>query len=388
MQRRAKGRHDDVEAGPVKEATRRSGTRRLADLALALVAAGLLYAAARSGASTPNDQNEMQQPLAKVFAFHRDEEFLLGDWLYWHCAVFGCSNVVVVDHASTNPKVLAILEAYKTRGVTVETFRGAFGAKAEALSRAMRARADEARLLVPLDVDEFVVLEADQGFVADARRIRAAFLNAASSNEMRKFKFSSRVAACPAPADDGDALGGGLRVVSSGSVVADAARRPAVVRAFSPPTQTAMAKTFFRGGPDFLETDQGNHFGKVRRDNASSQDAMIDNRNFDRFFARTPLTLLHFSMPDFDTWYAKVLQRAKAYKFTMATQCAGVRRGQRYCRSFQKLRGGAAPRDVARTEYADVCGAIAAQQRETGGARQRLQGGLGSLADVLLRRPR
>ena len=68
---------------------------------------------------------------------------------------------------------------------------------------------------MPLDVDEFVVLEADQGFVADARRIRAAFLNAASSNEMRKFKFSSRVAACPAPADDGDALGGGLRVVAS-----------------------------------------------------------------------------------------------------------------------------------------------------------------------------
>ena len=388
MQRRAKGRHDDVEANTPKEATRRSGTRRLADLALALVAAGLLYAAARSGASTPKDQNEMQQPLAKVFAFHRDEEFLLGDWLYWHCAVFGCSNVVVVDHASTNPKVLAILEAYKTRGVTVETFRGAFGAKAEALSRAMRARADEARLLVPLDVDEFVVLEADQGFVADARRIRAAFAASASSIELRKFKFSSRVAACPAPADDGAALGGGLRVVSSGSVVADAARRPAVVRAFSPPTQTAMAKTFFRGGPDFMETDQGNHFGRIRRDNASSQDAMIDNRNFDRFFARTPLTLLHFSMPDFDTWYAKVLQRAKAYGFTMATQCAGVRRGQRYCRSFQKLRGGAAPREIARTEYADVCGAIAAQQRETGGARQRLQGGLGSLADVLLRRPR
>ena len=249
MQRRAtQARHDDVEAGPPKEATRRSGTRRLADLALALVAAGLLYAAARSGASTTTTTRMRQQPLVKVFAFHRDEEFLLGDWLYWHCAVFGCSNVVVVDHASTNPKVLAILEAYKTRGVTVETFQGAFGEKAEALSRAMRARG-EARLLVPLDVDEFVVLEADQGFVADARRIRAAFLNAASSNEMRKFKFSSRVAACPAPADDGDALGGGLRVVASGNVVADAAKRPAVVRAFSPPTQTAMAKTFFREGP-------------------------------------------------------------------------------------------------------------------------------------------
>ena len=149
-----------------------------------------------------------------------------------------------------------------------------------------------------------------------------------------------------------------------------------------------MAKTFFRGGSDFVGTDQGNHFGRVRRDNASSQDAMIDNRNFDRFFARTPLTLLHFSMPDFDTWHAKVFKRAAAYGFSMKTQCAGVRRGQRYCRSYQTLRGGAAPRAVARTEYADVCGAIAAQQRETGGARQRLQGDLGGLADVLLRAPR
>ena len=191
---------------------------------------------------------------------------------------------------------------------------------------------------------------------------------------MRKFKFRSRVTL--RAGGRRRRVSGGLRVVASGSVVADAAKRPAVVRAFSPPTQTAMAKTFFRGGPDFMETDQGNHFGKIRRDNASSQDAMIDNRNFDRFFARTPLTLLHFSMPDFDTWYAKVLQRAKAYKFTMATQCAGVRRGQRAGRSRAQRRRA---RPSARTGAPTSRRHRGAQQQA---ARAGAQGGLGSLADV------
>lgn len=371
MHRRTPPARHDIEASLGTTSRPRGRRRRLKELALVLASAGAVYAV--SSATAPPAPPAPQRPLAKVFAFHRDEEFLLGDWLRWHCMVFGCGNVIVVDHASTNTKVLALLDAYAKRGVTVDTFSGAFGEKAEALSRAMRERAHEAKLLVPLDVDEFVVLETSAGFVADPRRIQRAFAAAADSTEPRKFKFASRVAACPAPPADG------ATVIE---------RRPAVVRAFSPPTQTAMAKTFFRGGSDFVGTDQGNHFGRVRRDNASSQDAMIDNRNFDRFFARTPLTLLHFSMPDFDTWHAKVFKRAAAYGFSMKTQCAGVRRGQRYCRSYQTLRGGAAPRAVARTEYADVCGAIAAQQRETGGARQRLQGDLGGLADVLLRAPR
>jgi len=266
---------------------------------------------------------------------------------------------------SSNPKVLATLDAYAQRGVSIVPFAGNFGKKAEALSAAMRAAAATAEYLVPVDVDEFVVLEGPHGLVADPERILDAFRRL-PRDEKRKFKFASRVAACPDPGSP------------------SSARRPAAVRTFSPPKATVMAKTFFRGGYGFLSTDQGNHFGRTRHDNASTQDQQIDNRNFEKFFIRTPLTLLHFSMPDFRTWHEKLFSRAKAYGFTLKTQCAGVRRGQRYCRSFQKLQGGAAPPAAAETEYADVCGAIAAQRRETGGARQGVLAENPALADLLV----
>lgn len=308
-------------------------------------------------------------PLVKIFAFHKDERFLLSDWLFYHTRLVGCENVIVVDHASSDPHVLAVLDAYAERGVSVVPFAGKFGDKAEALSRAMRAAANTARLLVPMDTDEFLVRERGSAIDVDRDAVLAELARVAGSAEVRKFKFASRVAACP----------------DAAASATDAAR-PALVRSFAPPKSTAMAKTFFRGGATFVSTDQGNHFGRIRRDNASTPDDQINNRNFDTFFARTDLTLLHFSMPDFPTWHAKLFQRAKAYGFTMQSRCEGIRRGQRYCRSFQKLDAGRAPDDVARAEYADVCDAIAKQERATGGPRAGVQrADLGSLADLLRR---
>ena len=375
-----------VAGGPRGRRQRRSVAR---DLALILASASAAYCVFRSLGAAPCPKGEAVvvspaprgdaaaaprgggKALVKVFAFHKDEAFLLGDWLYYHASVFGAENVVVVDHQSSDPDVLGLLDAYARRGVSVVPFAGKFGEKAEALSTAMRAAAATADFLVPMDIDEFVVLEEAGGaaIAADGARIRAEFAKL-PRDEPRKFKFSSRVAACPDAAAESSS---------------PSAKRPALVTAFSPAKSTAMGKTFFRGGYGFLGTDQGNHFGKTRHDNDSSPDAMINNRNFDTFFVRTRLTLLHFSMPDFATWHAKLFQRAKAYGFTMKSPCEGIRRGQRYCRSFQKLDGGKAPLDVARAEYADVCDAIAKQQRVTGGPKQAVQasGDLGALARLL-----
>lgn len=270
------------------------------------------------------------RPVAKVFTFHKDEESLIRDWVVYHGSTFGIENLVVIDHDSTNEAVVNILERYRRRGLTVVPFRGSFRQKAEALSAAMRSNAANADFLIPIDVDEFIVDETGD-VIATLRQL-------AASNERRKFKFSSRVSSCRSTA-----------------------ARPVLETKFSAKSQTSMAKTFFRAR-GFVATDQGNHYGWTDRDNGTHQDVQLGRNNFDTFFASSPLTLLHFAMRDFDTWHVKLFQRARAYGFSMETRCEGVRRGQRYCRSYQALRGGQASIDEARREYAAVCAAIAQQQ--------------------------
>lgn len=271
------------------------------------------------------------QSLAKVFTFHKDETTLLADWLAYHSHIFGPENIVLIDHESADPSVLEILTAYADRGVSIVPFSGSFRDKAVALTAAMRACSNSAQLLIPIDVDEFIVDETGEGVLNVLRQLE-------HSAETRKFKFASRVATCES-----------------------VHKRPALETSFLPKSATSMGKTFFRAR-DFVSTDQGNHYGFVRGDNQTNQDIQLMPKNFDRFFARTSLTLLHFAMRDFETWYKKLFQRATAYGFTMNTNCEAVRKGQRYCRSYQALRAGQKPIDRAKQEHRDVCAAIAKQQ--------------------------
>lgn len=269
--------------------------------------------------------------LAKVFTFHKDEATLLADWLAYHSHIFGPENIVLIDHESTDPTVLETLNIYAAKGVSIVPFSGSFRDKAVALTAAMRACSSSAKLLIPIDIDEFVVDETGDGVLNVLRQLE-------HSAETRKFKFASRVASCES-----------------------VHKRPALETSFLPKSATTMGKTFFRAR-DFVSTDQGNHYGFVRRDNQTHQDIQLMPKNFDRFFVRSSLSLLHFAMRDFDTWYTKLFQRAAAYGFAMNTNCEAVRKGQRYCRSYQALRAGQEPLERARQEHRDVCAAIAKQQ--------------------------
>ena len=353
--------------------SRRRRRRRWQRLLLVVVALVIVVTVAASRWRTLEKTrpcDDAKKPLVRVFTFHKDEEYLLGDWLAYHCYVFGCENVVLIDHASTMPTVSKLISLYRTKGVAIVDFRGEFKDKANALSQAMRANSNAAEFLVPIDVDEFIVVDDGSKVSADREKILNAFASL-DLTDRRKFKFNSRVADCPQQ-DDG------------------ASKRPALVDLFSKPKATSMAKTFFHAR-DFVLTDQGNHVGRVRRDNGTDQDVMLAPKRFDDFFKRTSLSLLHFSMPDFDTWYSKLFQRAAAYGFTMNTNCAAIRKGQRYCRSFQALNGGSSDRQEAQLEYTAVCNAIAAQQNQqyqSGHLRKPAENmdRLTALADFLLRK--
>lgn len=231
--------------------------------------------------------------IAQIFTFHKDEDLLLRDWLAYHASLVGKDNIVVIDHGS-RPEVLKELDGY-----TVVHFSGSFREKAKMLSEEMKKRAHLSTFLIPLDVDEFLI----------------HFEELYTLKDERKYKFGSRVAKCD----------GAKR------------KRLALERKFTRRVVNSMSKTFYRSST-FVETDQGNHYGMTTRDNGSHADLQLSPRNFDTFFAKTQrLTLLHFAMRDYDTWLLKLFQRAKVYGFSLDTKCAGIRKGQRYCRSYQNI---------------------------------------------------
>ena len=83
--------------------------------------------------------------------FQKDEATLLPDWLWHHARIVGLSNIVVVDHSSTEPRVRALLQALVPLGLDVRSFNGPFNEKAGVLTALMRELAADADILIPLD---------------------------------------------------------------------------------------------------------------------------------------------------------------------------------------------------------------------------------------------
>ena len=83
--------------------------------------------------------------------FQKDEATLLPDWLWHHARIVGLSNIVVVDHSSTEPRVRALLQALVPLGLDVRSFNGPFNEKAGVLTALVREMAADADILIPLD---------------------------------------------------------------------------------------------------------------------------------------------------------------------------------------------------------------------------------------------
>jgi hypothetical protein len=100
----------------------------------------------------------------------RDEARLLGPWITWHAALFGAPNLLVLDNGSTDPEVAATLERAEASGVMVLrgfTDKAHFEHKGSVF--AGLARRLEALLphdfFMPLDCDEFIAMQEDDGRV-------------------------------------------------------------------------------------------------------------------------------------------------------------------------------------------------------------------------------
>lgn len=271
-----------------------------------------------------------------------------GEWQNEHGKlVFGERTIQFVEHSRMPTAAEALkaksLAAFERLGVDVSQYDGAFKWKSKALSAVMRQYNDPKNVLIPLDVDEYVVLTHPRGnFTTDKSRILHAFHSLPRNNRLKyKFmdldahrcgNFSSSDTAAVA---NGNGSGNGWDGTDRDRLVMMAMHFKKSDR-----WRDCYAKTFFLGG-NFRETDQGNHFGVLRGGDPSCVNSIDlsaagkELHKCEHCFHFTHLGLAHFGETalDFQALLAKNMNRLVSYGLqyvNKTTTCLPVG-GSRYC---------------------------------------------------------
>ena len=258
-----------------------------------------------------------------IYTFQRDEKELLLPWIAYHSRIVGSRNLHIIDHSSTNLEVLQLLQTCKDEGMDVIHFQGDFKDKQHYLSRQMKSCSMNCTTLIPLDVDEFIVLgstsSSNTHFVTDPLQIHSALANL--PNDGHKYKFNGSY--------NGRYLG--QDAVSL---------RPFAALHFGRSKWKCVSKTFFPAAT-FRSTDQGNHRGAVS-EACSKQSPSWQSRCRDCFHL-TNLALVHFtgSASSFESFHVKMLRGAHAYgrdKQVNAGKPCVKGKGRHYCNYYKQLK--------------------------------------------------
>jgi len=99
-------------------------------------------------------------PNVKVFVMIKDEPDILPAHVKWHAYLFGMNNLYYADNFSTDKKTKALLKSYSSKGLNVRFNVSAFKDKGNYLREWAREvfPTSQFNLMIPLDVDEFVVV--------------------------------------------------------------------------------------------------------------------------------------------------------------------------------------------------------------------------------------
>lgn len=95
--------------------------------------------------------------LAHVFLFQRNGGGDLRAWLDYHAYIFGHAALHVIDHRSNDSTTLKLLERYRNKGVATHVCEKAYTRKHACMTHVMSGYVNRTALLIPLDIDEFVV---------------------------------------------------------------------------------------------------------------------------------------------------------------------------------------------------------------------------------------
>jgi len=178
-----------------------------------------------------------------IFGIHKDEPGVLMDWVKHHSRIVGSKNIHLIDNKSELPEVKSMLGKIVESGIDLIRFKGPFSEKHTVLTSLMSEYNVPGTMLVPLDIDEFLVANMPQDKFSINHTLILRRFNEAPRDKMGKYKFTAYEALkCNVTTEDAF-----------------------VKRAnhFKHVPLTCRDKTFYLGGR-FISTDQGNHHGEVK----------------------------------------------------------------------------------------------------------------------------
>jgi len=266
------------------------------------------------------DQSLLPDKLVNIFTFQKNEGRLVLEWGAWHGGIFGFDALHIIDHESDDPQTKLYLSMLASKGAQVTSHSGSFTDKWTQLTERMAASA--AKLLIPMDVDEFMVLIVNNSFVVDSSQVYSTMRYLPTDGRRYRMKTVDAMY-CPTEYN--------TRVSSWTNF-----SRPQEMTVFSPvPSHISCQSKTFYSHDGFIQTDQGNHGGAVAMDAQDSQYKI----NGCSYFHSPSIGLAHYGayLP-WETYREKMIRGAKAYNHTNRVKagqsCSG--NGVHYCRFWEK----------------------------------------------------
>jgi len=266
---------------------------------------------------------EESDRLVDLYTFQKDEGNLLREWGMYHGAVFGYKALHIIDHASTDNQTKEALGFFRSKGATVVYFNGSFLSKHEQLSELMLQ--SSARFLVPIDVDEFLVMRDGRTFVTDADAILHGF-GSLPINGRRYRMASIHARRCSLSPLDQDSV----REFS----------RTREMKVFEAPKPiNCMSKSFFLRAT-FVKTDQGNHGGVTTMDALDRRQRNIV-QGCPYYHKNTSISILHYgTLLPWELWYMKMMRGVDVYNHKTSVDAGDTCKwamGLHYCQFYERL---------------------------------------------------
>jgi mannosyltransferase OCH1-like enzyme/LmbE family N-acetylglucosaminyl deacetylase len=191
--------------------------------------------------------NRRSAPDVMIFCFVQHETELLRRWIPYHAKMVGMENIMIIDHGSDEP-TKALIRGFACKGLRVyDAGLFSFTEKGRVLSNVM-GRFRHCRLLLPMDVDEFICVKTHSGMDCSRKAILKAFKSLPDRPYIYKFGTFD---VCNKPGTD----------------YADPLLEMRTFHFFPPETaevfSTKSPSKSFYPGKYFVATDEGNHGGCI-----------------------------------------------------------------------------------------------------------------------------